>query len=377
MPRTLTVIQPNQTRPAPKGFACKIMGNVTFEQCLNHALAEQGNPPCKASYETLAGIAHKATKADPELETIFNANPYTFRVSDLTQPCVRSSVLARYYAVEYLDLESEYKMVRGEFFHTWNEQFAPPNTVRERRLVATLSVSLTGFSEPLTVTITGKPDAYTDYTDSEGAVTRVLKDFKSQERIYLSDSYTAQLNVYNWLLWKSGEFPADKLLVDMRSMAEFDTKPVEVWEMAEVEEWLVAQIQPRLIALLAVESDIPTESELPEKLDLTDRSVAWACRYCSYSTYCYPDGVPGAGNIQTAKRVANFASKRAYNAALGDLEPATDSQKVFISKLAEERDFTADSLEGFCHKYFSCGLDGLTKAQASKAIDLLKKGQLV
>jgi hypothetical protein len=372
MSRTLTVINPEvtKTRPAPVGFACKIMGNVTFEQCLSHSLAEKGNPPCKASYEVLAGIAHQATKPDSELEAIFRANPYTFRVSDLTQPCVRSSILSRYYTLAYIDLESEYKMVRGAFFHAWNEQFAPPNTVRERRLTGTLFVLVDGFNEPFAVTITGKPDAYTDYTDDNGNFTRVIKDFKSQERIYLSENYIAQLNVYNWLLFKNGELPAEKLIVDMRSMAEFDTKPVAAWEMAKVEEWLIQALRPRLTALLGVVNDVPAEEELPTKLDLNDRSVAWACRYCNYSDYCYPDGVPGASNIQTAKKVAGFAAKRAYNAALGDLERATDKQKDFIKTLAGEHSV---NLEEFCNQYFTRSLNDLTKAQASKAIELLKK----
>jgi len=337
-----------------KGFICPTKGvsdgDISFKDCLAHALAKRNRPECGHRYETLAAIAAQYSRPDPALQMAFDnaANGlFTFRVTQLTNPCSRSVVLERFYPQEYITIESQFYLTRGIWKHKVMQEFAPPGSVPVGRLSMQLEVtanSPVGLVD-IPVTITGEPDSYVlwagpteDTVEETHWVT--LTDYKSTEFLPREPKpeHVAQVNIYNELLRANGWPPADALEIHYFSGKDEQPFPVPIWSSEQVQAYLQIRTLPLVESLLAKPDDDEDEknevageqnffaatndaavdaddSWLPARLNPLNRNAGgWKCdpKYCNYAHQCWPGpgGVPGLNEREAAKEKAEGARRR-------------------------------------------------------------------
>jgi hypothetical protein len=284
-----------------KGFDCPQMGQVSFEECLAHARACGGIPPCGFGLPTLAAMQANLTGHDSALDELAAAYPYVFRVTSLSGPCPRETVLEHYYPPEYARPQSTYWTTRGAFMHLAKAEYAPVGAISEQRLALELTIpGLPNQDEPVKVIVTGKFDSLYLF-EEEATVSHTLIDYKSTAALaYLpKPEHIGQLNSYNLLLEVNRLPRADRLAIDYFSMQAEQVIEVEVWESERTIAYLEERIRPRLAALLAgpqaeEQAEADRDAWLPPRLDPKDRkNGGWKCHrdYCRYADFCWPKGI--------------------------------------------------------------------------------------
>ena len=235
-----------------KGFCCPDgKGNLPFEECL--ACAASHENACQFDYPILAGMHRNLREEDG------------ISVSSLLN-CLRKVVLQVRNDV-YLDPKQLYYAFRGQLFHAVIAQAQEKGAVVEQRFERTIAG----------ITLSGHPDVI--YPEQ-----KKLVDYKSTKRIPKKDTpyanHGTQVNLYRYLV--APQYEIDQLEIVYFDMSEVKRVKVEVMSTPALMGWLVPRLKKLKEALEG--------GKLPER---ADSEGVWQCNgYCSFSEFCWPNGVP-------------------------------------------------------------------------------------
>ena len=235
-----------------KGFHCpQGKGDLPFDECLRCAVSH--NNPCQFDYPILSAMCSNLRMEESvSVSTLLN--------------CLRKVVLQNRYDV-YLDPTQLYYAFRGQLFHTVVAEAQAADAVTEKefkRIVAGIP-------------LTGHPDViYPRH--------RKLVDYKSTKRIPKNGdpygNHGMQVNLYRFLV--APRYRIDTLEIVYFDMSDVKRVPVEVMDTQDLMKWLVPRVTQLKTAL--------SGGKLPPK---AHSDGLWQCNgYCSFTSYCWPDGVP-------------------------------------------------------------------------------------
>ena len=253
------------------GFHCpEGKGDLPFTECLRCAASHKNL--CQFDYPILHAMQCNLRDQDG------------ISVSSLLN-CLRKVVLQMNNDV-YLDPTQLYYAFRGQLFHAVIAQAQSDGAVAEQmfsRIVAD-------------IVLTGHPDVI--YPEQ-----KKLVDYKSTKRIPKDGipyaNHGIQVNLYRYLV--APEYDIDKLEIVYFDMSNVKRIPVEVMGTKSLMGWLV----PRLKALRHALDG----GKLPQRVN---SEGVWQCDgYCTFTDFCWPNGVPKPWELKKKEEVKTDAILKA------------------------------------------------------------------
>lgn len=254
-----------------KGFHCpEGKGDVPFEECLRCAASHENT--CQFDYPILAGMQRNIREEEG------------ISVTSLLN-CLRKVVLETRNDI-YLDPKQLYYAFRGQLFHAVIAQAQEEGAVVEQRFERTVAG----------ITLSGHPDVI--YPEQ-----RKLVDYKSTKRIPKKyepyANHGMQVNLYRYLVAQM--YDIEQLEIVYFDMSEVKRVEVEVMNTSSLMGWLVPRLKKLREAL--------DGGKLPEK---ANSEGVWQCNgYCSFTSFCWPKGVPKPWELKKQEEVRTDAILKA------------------------------------------------------------------